>query len=227
MNHQPYGGVFCNNIMDIILKYFPHLSQRQREQFAALGSLYPEWNEKINVISRKDIMNLYPNHVLHSLAIARFLDGYGAPVDSTTFLDLGTGGGFPGIPLAIMYPQCRFHLIDRIGKKIKVAQSISESIGLTNVTFQHGDIGECKLKADFVVSRAVMRLDSLLPLIKKNISPISRNRLLNGLICLKGGDIGNETPHNVSVMDIDITDFFPETHFQEKKLIYAPLGATS
>lgn len=227
MNHQPYGGVFCNNIMDIILKYFPHLSQRQREQFAALGSLYPEWNEKINVISRKDIMNLYPNHVLHSLAIARFLDGYGAPVDGTTFLDLGTGGGFPGIPLAIMYPQCRFHLIDRIGKKIKVAQSISESIGLTNVTFQHGDIGECKLKADFVVSRAVMRLDSLLPLIKKNISPISRNRLINGLICLKGGDIGNETPRNVAVMDIDITDFFPETHFQEKKLIYVPLSATS
>lgn len=210
--------------MDTILKYFPHLSQRQSEQLAALGTLYPEWNEKINVISRKDIMNLYPNHVLHSLSIARFLDDYSAPVDGTTFLDFGTGGGFPGIPLAIMYPECRFHLVDRIGKKIKVARSISESIGLSNVTFQHGDIGECKLKADFVVSRAVMRLDSMLPLIKKNVSAVSHNRLVNGLICLKGGDMEDETPRNISVMDVNITDFFPEAHFQEKKLIYVPLS---
>lgn len=210
--------------MDCILKYFPDLSECQRGQFAALATLYPEWNDKINVISRKDIHNLYPNHVLHSLAIARFLGDYGAPAAGTAFLDLGTGGGFPGIPLAIMYPHCRFHLIDRIGKKIKVAQSISESIGLTNVTFQHGDIGECKLQVDFVVSRAVMRLDALLPLIRKNVSSVSRNSLPNGLICLKGGDIANETPRNVSVMDIDITDFFPETHFQQKKLIYVPFN---
>ncbi len=209
--------------MDIILKYFPQLTPRQCEQFEAIGSLYPEWNEKINVISRKDIQNLYPNHVLHSLAIARFLSDYGAPVDGTTFIDLGTGGGFPGIPLAIMYPACQFHLIDRIGKKTRVAQSIAEEIGLSNVTFQHGDIGECKLKVDFVVSRAVMRLDALLPLIKKNISPKSPNRLANGLICLKGGDLDNETPPNASVMDIDITDFFNEPHFQQKKLIYVPM----
>lgn len=209
--------------MDIILKYFPNLSQRMQEQFAALGTLYPEWNEKINVISRKDIQNLYPNHVLHSLAISRFLSDYGEPTDGTTFIDLGTGGGFPGIPLAIMYPNCKFHLIDRIGKKIKVAQSIVESIGLDNVTFQHGDIGECKLKVDFVVSRAVMRLDALLSLVRKNISPKSHGQLANGLICLKGGDIANETPDNASVMDIDITDFFSEPHFQEKRLIYVPM----
>lgn len=210
--------------MDIILKYFPNLSQRKQEQFAALGTLYPEWNEKINVISRKDIQNLYPNHVLHSLAISRFLSDYGEPIDGTTFIDLGTGGGFPGIPLAIMYPQCQFHLIDRIGKKIKVAQSIAESIGLSNVTFQHGDIGECKLKVDFVVSRAVMRLDALLTLIRKNISPKSHGKLPNGLICLKGGDIDSEIPTSASVMDVDITDFFNESHFQEKKLIYVPMS---
>lgn len=211
------------HIMDIILKYFPQLTPHQQQQFEAIGSLYPEWNEKINVISRKDIQNLYPNHVLHSLAIARFLSDYGAPVGGTTFIDLGTGGGFPGIPLAIMYPACRFHLIDRIGKKIRVAQSIAEEIGLTNVTFQHGDIGECKLKVDFVVSRAVMRLDALLPLIKKNISPKSSNSLPNGLICLKGGELYNEIPANATVMDIDIIDFFDEPHFQQKKLIYVPM----
>ena len=121
--------------MEEILKYFPYLTAEQQQQFTALGNLYPEWNEKINVISRKDIDNLYVHHILHSLSIGKFI----TPVDGTTFLDLGTGGGFPGIPLAILWPECKFHLIDRIGKKIKVAQSIAESIGLKNVTFQHGD----------------------------------------------------------------------------------------
>ena len=143
--------------MDEILKYFPALTPTQREQFARLGELYPEWNDKINVISRKDIVNLYLHHVLHSLAIARFI----TPVSDTRFLDMGTGGGFPGIPLAIMWPDCRFHLIDRVGKKIKVATAIADEIGLTNVTFQHGDIGECHGKYDFIVSRAVMQLDDL------------------------------------------------------------------
>lgn len=216
--------VLSIGIMDEILKYFPNLSSLQREQYEALGTLYPEWNEKINVISRKDIQNLYTHHILHSLAIARFLSDYNAPDDETSFIDLGTGGGFPGIPLAIMYPECNFHLIDRIGKKIKVAQSISDSIGLRNVTFQHGDIGECKLKVDFVVSRAVMRLDAILPLIRKNIAHRSTNRLPNGLICLKGGELDREIPAGVSVMDIDIADFFSDPYFSEKKLIYVPMS---
>ena len=141
----------------IILKYFTQLSPKQQSQFEMLGHLYPEWNEKINVISRKDIDNLYEHHILHSLAICKFI----TPIAGTRFLDMGTGGGFPGIPLAIMWPQCQFHLIDRIGKKIKVAKAIAEAIGLENVTFQHGDIGECLDKYDFVVSRAVMRLSDL------------------------------------------------------------------
>lgn len=148
--------------MQSITKYF-NLNERQKEQFEMLGTLYPEWNEKINVISRKDIDNLYVNHILHSLSIAKFIN----PTDGTRILDMGTGGGFPGIPLAIMFPDCRFHLIDRIGKKINVARNVAESIKLDNVTFQHGDIAECRDKYDFVVSRAVMRLDGLVPLIKR------------------------------------------------------------
>ena len=150
----------------IINKYFPALTDEQREQFSQIGTLYREWNEKINVISRKDIDNLYEHHILHSLAIAKFI----TPETGTTFMDMGTGGGFPGIPLAIMWPHCKFHLIDRIGKKISVAKNIADAIGLKNVTFQHGDIGECRQKYDFVVSRAVMTLDKLIPLIRKNIS---------------------------------------------------------
>lgn len=206
--------------MDEILKYFPQLSGRQQEQFARLGELYPEWNEKINVISRKDIDNLYTNHILHSLAIAKFI----TPVDGTTLLDMGTGGGFPGIPLAIMWPTCRFHLIDRIGKKIKVAADIASQIGLTNVTFQHGDIGECRAKYDFVVSRAVMRLDELVPLVKKNISKESRNAYPNGVICLKGGDLTSET-HNLRypTIEVSLTDYFSEPFFDTKKLIYVDM----
>ncbi len=202
------------------MKYFPQLSGRQQEQFARLGELYPEWNEKINVISRKDIDNLYTNHILHSLAIAKFI----TPVDGTTLLDMGTGGGFPGIPLAIMWPGCRFHLIDRIGKKIKVAADIASQIGLTNVTFQHGDIGECRAKYDFVVSRAVMRLDELVPLVKKNISKESRNAYPNGIICLKGGDLTSET-HNLRypTIEVSLTDYFSEPFFETKKLIYVDM----
>lgn len=206
--------------MDELLKYFPQLSGRQQEQFARLGELYPEWNEKINVISRKDIDNLYTNHILHSLAIAKFI----TPVDGTEILDMGTGGGFPGIPLAVMWPGCRFHLIDRIGKKIKVATDIAEKIGLSNVTFQHGDIGECRVKYDFVVSRAVMRLDELVPLVKKNISRESRNAYPNGIICLKGGDLTSET-HNLRypTIEVPLTDYFSEPFFDTKKLIYVDM----
>lgn len=203
-----------------ILKYFPEITPTQIEQFSKMGKLYPEWNAKINVISRKDIDNLYMNHILHSLSIAKFF----TPVDGSTFLDMGTGGGFPGIPLATMFPNCQFHLIDRIGKKIKVAMSIAEEIGLKNVTFQHGDIGECRKRYDFVVSRAVMRLDELLPLIRKNISKENKNKYQNGLICLKGGVLDDEMATvNYPVIDFPITEFFNEPFFETKKIIYAPM----
>lgn len=206
-----------------ITRYFPDLTETQISQYQQLGELYPEWNAKINVISRKDIDNLYVNHILHSLAIAKFLPD---PVDGTTFLDLGTGGGFPGIPLAVLMPQCRFHLIDRIGKKIKVASSIAESVGLTNVTFQHGDIGECHEKYDFVVSRAVMTLDSLIPLVRKNVSMKSRNRHPNGLICLKGGDLEEEIMRSgVAVFDEPLSVYFNEPFFETKSLIYVPMAS--
>ncbi len=206
--------------MNNILKYFPHLSEIQKDQFTQLGTLYPEWNQRINVISRKDIENLYVNHILHSLSIAQFINFK----DGTTILDMGTGGGFPGIPLAILFPNCKFHLIDRIGKKIKVAQSIADAIGLKNVTFQHGDIGECHNKYDFVVSRAVMRLDELVPLIKRNISTKSKNGYPNGLICLKGGNLTSEMSNlKYPILDTDISIYFKEEYFETKKIIYVQI----
>lgn len=206
--------------MDIILKYFPELTEIQRNQFDALGSLYPDWNEKINVISRKDIDNLYEHHILHSLAIAKIF----TPIRGTTFLDMGTGGGFPGVPLAILWPDCHFHLIDRIGKKITVARSISEAIGLKNVTFQHGDIGECRQKFDFIVSRAVMRLGDLIPLIRKNISPRSSNSIPNGLLCLKGGNLTEElSAVSKPVLEVPLSDYYSEDFFKTKELIYVEL----
>lgn len=206
--------------MDIITKYFPDLSPRQKEQFQILGKLYPEWNEKINVISRKDIDNLYERHILHSLAIGKFM----TPVAGTTILDMGTGGGFPGIPLAILWPDCRFHLIDRTGKKIKVASSIAAEAGLTNVTFQHGDIAECKEKFDYVVSRAVMQLDALIRLVRKNISRDSSNSFPNGLLCLKGGELKQETAVvRCPMIEVPLSDYFSEEFFKTKELIYVEL----
>lgn len=206
--------------MEELLRYFPDLSATQIERFTALGRLYPEWNEKINVISRKDIDNLYLHHIVHSLAIARFM----TPVPGTTFLDMGTGGGFPGIPLAIMWPGCKFHLIDRIGKKIRVAQSIADAIGLSNVTFQHGDIGECRQKYDYVVSRAVMRLGDLIKLVRKNISPKSINTLPNGLLSLKGGELEAELAEvRQPVLSVPLSDYFTDEYFKTKELIYVDL----
>jgi 16S rRNA (guanine527-N7)-methyltransferase len=206
--------------MDNILKYFPQLSNIQKERFSALYALYAEWNERINVISRRDIDNLYINHVLHSLAIGKFI----TPCDGSSFMDLGTGGGFPGIPLAILWPNCRFHLIDRIGKKIKVAQSISSAIGLTNVSFQHGDAGECHDKFDFVVSRAVMNLSDLVKISRTNISTTQRNDIPNGLICLKGGDLTDELSIvKRPIIEIELSDYFTEDYFETKKLIYVKL----
>lgn len=204
----------------IITKYFPDLTPTQIKQFEMLGPLYKEWNDKINVISRKDIDNLYEHHILHSLAIGKFV----TPINLTQILDLGTGGGFPGIPLAILWPDCQFHLIDRIGKKITVARSVAEAIGLTNVTFQHGDIGECRAKYDYVVSRAVMTLDKLIPLIRKNILPADRNRLPNGLLCLKGGDLAEEIKASrTPALEIPLSDYFSEPYFTSKSLIYCEL----
>lgn len=174
--------------MEIILKYFPDLTEEQRRQFAALYDLYIDWNAKINVISRKDIENLYEHHVLHSLGIAkviRFRPG-------TSIMDLGTGGGFPGIPLAILFPDVKFHLVDSIGKKVRVATEVANAIGLKNVTFRHARAEEEKQLFDFVVSRAVMPLADLVKIIKKNISLRQQNVLPNGLICLKGGELEHE-----------------------------------
>lgn len=208
--------------MELVGKYFPGLTEAQRQQFEELGRLYPEWNGKVNVISRKDISNLYEHHILHSLAIARFF----TPVPGSEFMDLGTGGGFPGIPLAIIWPDCRFHLIDRIGKKVNVARSIAEAIGLKNVTFQHGDAGECHRKFDYVVSRAVTDLDKLLPMARKNIGKFHRNKLPDGLICLKGGDLSGEIARSgidKDVLEVPLSDWFTEEFFNTKKLIYKPL----
>lgn len=206
--------------MDYILKYFPELNDTQRNQMAALESLYPEWNAKINVISRKDIDNLEINHLLHSLGLVKFVKF--SP--GTRVMDLGTGGGLPGIPLAIYYPDVTFHLVDRIGKKLKVAQDIAERIGLTNVTFQHGDVKEVKGKFDFVVSRAVMDLGDMVPLIKRFIDSEDRNAVPNGLICLKGGDLSGEVAkYRNRVLIDELSSYFKEDFFRTKKVLYLPL----
>ena len=203
---------------DTIIKYFPDLSEEKIGQFKQMLSLYPEWNDKINVISRKDIENLATNHILHSLAIAKFLTF--AP--GSAVLDIGTGGGFPGIPLAILFPDVRFHLIDRIGKKLKVASDVVDKLGLPNVTIQHGDIGECREKFDFVVSRAVMPQNDLMKLVRKNIATESRNAVPNGLITLKGGNLQDELKNLRRSEIIDVAQYFKEPFFETKKIVYTP-----
>lgn len=207
--------------MDSILTYFPYLSETQRCQLAALGNLYADWNEKINVISRRDIDNLYVNHVLHSMAIGKFI----TPASGTRFIDLGCGGGFPGIPLAILWPECSFHMIDRIGKKVRVANEVASAIGLTNCTFQHGDSGECHQKFDYVVSRAVMTLPDLVKASRHLVAQTGRNRLHNGLICLKGGDLTDEIAavKAADVLQVPLGDYFNEEYFATKSIIYLPL----
>ena len=206
--------------MELILKYFPDLTRRQKQQFDDLGALYTEWNAKINVISRKDIGNLYEHHVLHSLGLAkviRFREG-------TRVMDLGTGGGFPGIPLAILFPEARFHLVDSIGKKIRVAWEIANDIGLTNVTFRHGRAEEEKELFDFVVSRAVMPLPDLVRTCRKNISPTPHNALPNGLLCLKGGEVENEIrPFRAEALTWDLKDYFEEEFFETKKVVFVAI----
>ena len=213
---------------DIILKYFPELTARQQEQLEALDALYHDWNAKINVISRKDIDQLYEHHVLHSLAIAkiiRFRPG-------TRILDFGTGGGFPGIPLAILFPECEFKLIDGTGKKIRVAQEVSRAIGLTNCHPEHLRGEDEKGQYHFIVSRAVMPLPDLVKIVRKNIIRQQRgakgdtigNALPNGILCLKGGDLQAETqPYRNIVETTDISTFFDEEWFKQKFIIYLPL----
>lgn len=206
--------------MDIIHKYFPCLSAEQVKQYEALFRLYTEWNAKINVISRKDIEHLYEHHVLHSLGIARVIRFKAG----SQVMDLGTGGGFPGIPLAILFPDTHFHLVDSIGKKIKVASEISQAIGLNNVSFKHARAEEEKQTFDFVVSRAVMPLTDLIKIVKKNISAKQQNALPNGLICLKGGELENEIKlFKHKTMIHPLSEEFDEPFFETKKVVYVPL----
>lgn len=206
--------------MELILKYFPDLTDEQKKQFAALYDLYIDWNAKINVISRKDIENLYEHHVLHSLGIAKVTNFK----PGTTIMDLGTGGGFPGIPLAILFPESKFHLVDSIGKKVRVANEVATAIGLKNVTFRHARAQEEKQLFDFVVSRAVMPLADLIDIIKKNISKKQQNALPNGLICLKGGELEHEAmPFKNKTTMYDLKVYFTEEFFETKKVVYVPL----
>lgn len=206
--------------MEQILSYFPDLTEKQREQFAALYDLYTDWNAKINVISRKDIVNLYEHHVLHSLGIAKMI--HFKP--ETKVMDLGTGGGFPGIPLAILFPDVQFHLVDSIGKKIKVATEVASSLGLTNVSLRHCRVEEEKQLFDFVVSRAVMPLTELVKIVRKNISKEQKNAYPNGLICLKGGELEHETmPLKNQTLIYNLQDYFKEEYFVTKKVVYVSL----
>ena len=203
----------------IISDYFK-LTERQAEQFAQLDALYREWNSKINVISRKDIDNLYEHHVLHSLSIAKLLPFQ----PGTTIMDVGTGGGFPGIPLAILFPECTFTLVDSIGKKIKVASEVAKALGLTNVVCKQERVEEEKQKFDFVVSRAVMPLPELVKLVRKNISNKHRNAVPNGLVVLKGGDLKDEIAPYIKTAEVTpCSQWFKGEWFETKQVIYLPL----
>lgn len=209
-----------NNNAQIIAKYFPSISEQQQQQFNLLYALYQDWNAKINVISRKDIDALYERHVLHSLGIAKFITFN----DGTRILDVGTGGGFPGIPLAILFPHCQFTLIDSIGKKINVATNIVHEIKLSNVILLHENAKEEKHLFDFVVTRAVMNAAELIKLIRKNIAHTQLNDIANGIICLKGGNLEDETSslhHKFRIKSL--SDYFDEDFFETKKILYIPI----
>lgn len=207
--------------MDLILKYFPNLTERQKEQFAALPDLYNDWNSKINVISRKDMDNFVEHHVLHSLAIAKVVQ-FKTMCD---IMDLGTGGGFPGIPLAIMFPDANFYLVDSIGKKIKVVKDVAEQLQLKNVTAEQIRAEQVQRDFDFIVSRAVTDLSQFAGWVKGKISDIHYHKLRNGIIYLKGGDLDAEiAPFRKKVRTWDIAEFFEEPYFETKKVIYMPMG---
>lgn len=203
----------------IITKYFPSLSEKQINQFGKLYELYHDWNAKINVISRKDIDNLFEHHVLHSLAIAKMITFR----EGTNILDFGTGGGFPGIPLAIMFPEANFKMIDGTGKKIKVATEVGQAIGLNNILPMHLRGEEEKGKFDFIVSRAVMPLPDLMKIVRKNIAKDQHNALANGVIVLKGGNLTEEImPYRKIIEQVELSQWFEEEWFKEKYLLYLP-----
>jgi 16S rRNA (guanine527-N7)-methyltransferase len=205
---------------DIVKKYFPNLTEKQLEQFELLFPLYAEWNEKINVISRKDIDNLMLHHVLHSLAIAKIIDFR----PGTEILDVGTGGGFPGIPLAILFPECSFLLVDSIGKKIKVVEEVAKALGLQNVQATHARAEDIDQDFEFVVSRAVTRITPFYYWVRKKISPNHFHSMRNGILYLKGGDLREELEefgkkHKV----FDLSTYFDEDFFETKKVLYVPM----
>jgi 16S rRNA (guanine527-N7)-methyltransferase len=206
--------------ISLILKYFPNLSERQQQQFAELGPLYKSWNEKINVISRKDIDNLYANHILHSLGIAKVMSF----LPQAEVLDVGTGGGFPGVPLAILFPETKFHLVDSIGKKITVVKEVSAGVGLTNIIAEQRRAEELKRKYDFVVSRAVTQMKEFYGWVENKIKPTSQHALDNGILYLKGGDLDEELnllkrPYSL----YELSTFFTEEFFLTKKVVYMPI----
>lgn len=206
--------------MTIIQKYFTNLTERQVEQFAQLEALYNDWNAKINVISRKDIQNLYEHHVLHSLGIAKVVNFR----EGTTVMDLGTGGGFPGIPLAILFPETTFHLVDSIGKKVRVANEVATAIGLKNVTFSHARAEEIKERYDFVVTRAVMPMVDLVKVARKNIKKEQHNSVPNGIIALKGGELNSEIASMRNIATVwELSDFFEEEYFKTKKVVHVTI----
>ena len=205
--------------MDIIFNYFPDLSKNQIEQFSKLGLLYADWNNKINVISRKDIGSLYLRHILHSLSIAKFIEFN----RGTLIVDVGTGGGFPGIPLAILFPDCKFHLVDGVKKKIRVVDAISNNLGLKNVTTESERIEDVHDKFDFVLTRAVAEMPKIIKWTKNKINSVSNNKELNGIIALKGGDLNKELYKIENKKVVAINDYFDDHYFNDKKLVYVPL----
>jgi 16S rRNA (guanine527-N7)-methyltransferase len=203
---------------ELLLKYFPDLTTEQREAFDKLDAVYREWNDKINVVSRRDIDNLYEHHVLHSMAIAKFIKFR----NGSKIMDLGTGGGFPGVPLAILFPDCRFHLVDSIGKKLKVIEAAKEAVGLKNIFTFHSRAEDMAYQYDFVVSRAVAPLRELMRWSTTKFLPKHLNEKRNGLICLKGGDLTAEKAGIKIVESVPLSNYFGEEFFQDKSLIYVP-----
>ena len=207
--------------MNNITKYFPNLTAEQTTQFAQLYDLYTDWNSKINVISRKDIENLYEHHVLHSLGIAKVITFR----PGTRVMDLGCGGGFPGIPLAILFPDVHFHLVDSIGKKVRVAHEVATAIGLKNVEFSHARGEEIKDKYDFIVTRAVMSLVDLMKCVRKNVDKKQRNSLPNGIIALKGGELAGEMASMRNICTTwDLSQYFEEPFFETKKVVHVAIN---
>ena len=205
--------------MDLLLKYFPNLTQLQIFQFSQLQELYKDWNLKINVVSRKDIDELYLRHVLHSLGIAKVVQFK----PNTKVLDVGTGGGFPGIPLAILFPETQFHLVDSIGKKIKVVNDVSEGLGLQNIKTTHGRVEEIKGTYDFIVSRAVAQMETFVFWTKGKINKKQQHPIKNGILYLKGGDLSDELKKYTSATTYNLLDYFTEDFFETKKIVHLPM----